>query len=185
MRLAIADPPYLGRADRWYGTGRGDRGGRGRADTHPDAAAWDAPGRHVELVHELVANYDGWALAAAPASLALYLDAAPDDVRVMVWHRRNAPPSGARMRAAWEPVIAYVPLARRAHGTGPARDDVLDHPAGRPGFAGAKPPAWTRWVLDALGYDPHTDEVADLFPGSGAVTAEARQGVLRLEDVTS
>jgi hypothetical protein len=39
----------------------------------------------------------------------------------------------------------------------------------RAGFVGAKPPAWTRWVLDALGYDPERDEVVDLFNGSGAV----------------
>lgn len=42
-----------------------------------------------------------------------------------------------------------------------------------------KPAAWTRWVLDALGYDPAVDEVHDLFPGSGAVTAAA-DGMLSL-----
>lgn len=46
------------------------------------------------------------------------------------------------------------------------------------GFPGAKPAAWTRWVLDALGYDPETDELVDLFPGSGSITAAATQGVL-------
>lgn len=38
----------------------------------------------------------------------------------------------------------------------------------RVGRAGA-PEAWTHWVLDALGFDPATDTVDDLFPGSGAI----------------
>jgi hypothetical protein len=39
-------------------------------------------------------------------------------------------------------------------------------------------PAWTRWILDALGYDAEVDTVDDLFPGTGAVTAAVSQGVL-------
>jgi hypothetical protein len=87
----------------------------------------------------------------------------------MVWHRRNAPPSGARIRSCWEPVLISTP--RTGRGSGVPGSDVLDTPAMRAGFVGAKPPAWTRWVLDALGYDPETDEVLDLFNGSGAVGA--------------
>lgn len=47
MRLAIADPPYLGRANRWYGIGRGHRGGIGRAAAHEAAAEWNNPATHV------------------------------------------------------------------------------------------------------------------------------------------
>lgn len=43
-------------------------------------------------------------------------------------------------------------------------------------FIGAKPPEWVRWVLDALGYEPDTDAVTDLFPGSGAVAAALAAG---------
>lgn len=42
MKLAIADPPYLGRAARWYGDGSSPHGAPRpdrRADFHPDAAA--------------------------------------------------------------------------------------------------------------------------------------------------
>ncbi|MBF4588433.1 hypothetical protein [Curtobacterium sp. VKM Ac-2887] len=39
------------------------------------------------------------------------------------------------------------------------------------GFAGRKPEQWTHWVLAMLGYDPHIDEVADLF--AKAVIADA------------
>lgn len=179
-RLAIADPPYLGRAQRWYGEGgRGHGGGRGRADEHPDARAWDQPAEHRALVARLADEFDGWAIAATPESLPLYLAAAPPDVRVLVWHRRNAVPSGARVAARWEPVVAYVPPACRAHGTGLPVSDVLDEPIRKQGFAGAKPPAWTRWVLDVLGYDAAAgDTVHDVFPGSGAVARELGAAVL-------
>lgn len=178
MKLAIADPPYLGRAVRWYGEGgRASGGGLHRADVHPDAAEWDDPETHRALVRRLEGDFDGWALAASPDSLPLYLAEAPA-VRVMVWHKRNAVPSGSRIRACWEPVLISTPRTSRAFGV--PVNDVLDAPAPGGGFAGAKPAAWTRWVLAALGYDPETDEVADLFAGSGSVTAELRQGVFRI-----
>ena len=172
LRLAIADPPYLGRAVRWYGGGCGNGGATGPGpDNHPHAAEWDNPRAHVELVEMLVREYDGWAIACTPDSLKVYLEAAPDDIRVLAWHRRNAPPSGARVRACWEPVVAYIPPERRARSCGGlAVNDVLDVPAGRTRFAGAKPIEWTTWVLTALGYQDG-DDVVDLFPGSGAVSA--------------
>lgn len=180
LRLAIADPPYLGRAARWYGEGgRGHGGGRGRADEHADAAAWDNPATHRQLVADLTSTYDGWAIAAAPDSLPTYLTVAPADARVMVWHRTNAQPSGQRLRASWEAVITLVPPTRRTHGTGQHVNDVLVAPCPRTGFTGEKPPAWTRWVLAALGHDPAAgDTVDDLFPGSGAVARELATEVL-------
>lgn len=175
--MAIADPPYLGRAARWYGeNGRGSGGGLHRADEHEDAAAWDDPDRHLELLGYLRDNFTAWAVALSPSSLPLYLGEVPE-ARVMVWHKRNAVPSGARVRGCWEPVLIWTP--RRAYGTGLSVNDVLEAPAPGGGFAGAKPAAWTRWVLDALGYDVERgDTVADLFGGSGAVASEVAQGVL-------
>lgn len=179
MRLAIADPPYLGKAARWYGDGRGIGGARdGRADHHPDAARWDTAAAHEQLVRELERDYDGWAIALDVASLTTYLRVVPEDTRIMVWHRRNAQPSGSRIRSAWEPVLVYVPPARRSWANGIRLDDVLDAPAPRLGFVGAKPDRWTRWVLDVLGYDAEEDTVVDLFPGSRAVERAASQGVL-------
>lgn len=180
MRLAIADPPYLGRSNRWYGDGRGSSGGRHVADHHPEARVWDTAEAHRDLVRRLLDEFDGWAIAAAPDSLPVYLGACVGVVpRVMVWHRRNAPPSGSRVGSMWEPVILRVPDGRSAHGTGLEVSDVLDAAAPRRGFAGSKPDAWTRWVLDALGYRPGEDEVIDLFTGSGAV-ADAANGMLPL-----
>lgn len=56
--------------------------------------------------------------------------------------------------------------------------DVLIAPNVAVLHVGAKPPAWTRWVLGLLGADPFTDEIVDLFPGSGSVSAELNQGML-------
>ncbi|WPM94395.1 hypothetical protein VG1_CDS0071 [Arthrobacter phage Cupello] len=177
--MAIADPPYLGRASRWYGPGgRGSGGGQHRADEHEGAAEWDNPRRHLELLRELQRDYHAWAVALAPDSLPLYLSAVPF-ARVLVWHKRNAVPSGARVRGCWEPVLVWTP--RRAYGSGLPVNDVLDAPAPGGGFAGAKPAAWTRWVLEAMGYTPGFDSVADLFGGSGRVAEELAQGVLPLE----
>lgn len=169
MKIAIADPPYLGRARRWYGDGRGHSGGRGRADEHPAAGIWDMPQAHQGLIESLEAEYDGWAVAANPDSLGTYLSVTPPNVRVASWTRGNAIPSGSRVRSVWEPVLVRVPDVRRGHGTGTSVDDVLTAGITPGGFAGRKPEAWTHWVLTMLGYQPGTDEIVDIFPGSGAV----------------
>lgn len=177
MKLAIADPPYLGSANRWYGTGRGHEGGRGRADQHPDASKWDHHQAHLDLVLRLDAEFDGWAIAGNQRSLPIYLGHARNP-HVAVWVRPNAMPSGARLHNTWEPVIVSIPQGRHSRFSGALIRDVLTAPVQLPGFVGAKPPTWTRWVLDMLGYDPDTDTVTDLFPGTGAVTDEVRQGVI-------
>lgn len=182
MRLAIADPPYLGRGF-WYSTGKvafKDRGSMTHvvADQHPDAGAWDDPAEHVALVERLDAGYDGWAVAMSRDSLPVYLSAAPD-ARVCVWHNPAAWPPGNRVHATWEPVLVRVPADRRPMRSAQYVKDVLVAvPPRHLGFIGAKPTAWTRWVLDLLGFDPETDTVDDLFPGSGAVANEIAQGVL-------
>lgn len=186
MKLAIADPPYLGRAQRWYGSGRGP--GRGRPQPgrngrqpqpHPDAAEWDDPQTHQQLIGQLVEHYEGWALAAAADSLPVLLPAAPADVVVGMWHRPNAMPGGGRILRSWEPVLFYVPTERCHRRSGLVIRDVLSAAVRPQGFLGSKPPEWTRWVLAMLGYDPGLDELDDLFPGSGAVSAAAA-GLLAL-----
>lgn len=178
MRLAIADPPYppfigsggrKNRASRWYGTGQRSRKDR-PADQHPDAADWDEPARHRALLLELLDTYDGWAIATSPDGIAAYGEL-PAAVRIMAWVKPNASPGAHRLRSLWEPVLLYPPVGRRSNrgGVG-AVPDVLTANAPRVGFPGAKPEAWTRWVLAALTHDPAVDEVVDLFPGSGAVS---------------
>lgn len=181
MRLAIADPPYLGRAELWYG-GKGatkwpktQRRSRGRgpedAEYHPDAAQWDNPAAHNRLMAELEAGCDGWAMAASAKTLAL-LDV-PPRARIAIWQVTNAIPDGSRIRSTWEPVIVRVPEGRRAHGTGPMVADVLTAAHPMANFVGTKPVPWTHWVLDMLGYRSDEDELIDIFPGSGAVSRAA------------
>jgi len=180
VKLAIADPPYppfvgvggrKNRASRWYGTGQRSTTDV-PADQHPDAHQWDEPERHRRLLCDLVEIYDGWAIATSPDGLSAY-GALPVGCRVMAWVKPNAVPGAHRIRSMWEPVIVFPPAGRRSNrgGVG-AVPDVLVEPAPRIGFRGAKPAAWTRWVLAALTHDPVADTVDDLFRGSGAVSAE-------------
>jgi len=192
VRLAIADPPYLGRAERHYGIGAGQgwwnsptagkRPKKGvpkqRLTTeHPDAVLWDDPDTHQQLVQRLHAEYDGWAVAMWPTSLPTYLAVAPADARVCVWHKPNTIPGGGRVLTRWEPVLVYVPPTRRHRDTGPRVPDVFTRGLAKTSHTGTKPAAWTRWILDLLGYDPESDTVDDLFTGSGAVAREIAQQV--------
>lgn len=193
MKLCIADPPYLGRAAVWYGDkmtaaqrgknhgGTANIQGPRPADYNPDAHIWDDPQTHQALVNRLIENYDGWAIAMAHDNLRDYLPMIPRSVpiRIGIWTRPQQMPGGARVLNVYEPVVVRIPEGRRAS-TGQTifpRDSVTISRLNN-GFPGAKPPAWTRWVLDMLGYDPEQDTVDDLFPGSGAVARELAQGVL-------
>ena len=177
MKLVVADPPYPAfvgaggrkqRAARWYGDNQRATSDR-PADYHPDAADWDNPDRHRRLLDDLINDADGFAIATSPDGLAAY-HPLPSAARIMAWIKPNACPGSHRLRSMWEAVIIYPPPGRRSNRGGRgAMPDVLTCPAPRVGFHGAKPPEWTRWVLDALCYDPATDTVTDLFPGSGAI----------------
>lgn len=192
MRLCIADPPYppqrserrdlagggvrvvsRSRSQRWYGD-HSDRGGNKAADWHPAAAEWDDPRRHRLLLEQLLDEFDGWAIATTPDGLDCYRPL-PVPAHTMAWVKPRAMPTAHALTSSWEPVIVYVPEGRRARRGSAALQvpDVLSAAPPGAGFAGAKPAAWTRWVLTALGYDSGTDELVDLFPGSGAVSAAA------------
>jgi hypothetical protein len=190
VKLAIADPPYLGRAARHYGPGAASREsfGRGHARAavwgrkdskyatteHPDAAIWDLESTHRALIEQLQQSYDGWAVALWRTSLPLYLDAAPN-ARVAVWVKPRAVPGGSRIITSWEPLLFSPARDTRKRGNGVR--DALVCPPDQSGHTGAKPRQWTRWALNLMGYEPG-DAVDDLFPGSGAVSAELNQGVL-------
>ncbi len=181
MKLAIADPPYppfigsggrKNRASRWYGTGQRSTTDR-PADYHPDAAEWDNPKRHRLLLEQLMGEFHGWAIATSPDGLSAYGEL-PREARIMAWVKPNAVPGAHRLRSNWEPVILFAPAGRRSNRGGVGQiSDVLTANAPRVGFRGAKPPEWTRWVLSAMGYDCSTDELTDVFPGSGSVSTAA------------
>jgi len=189
LRFCIADPPYLGRAVRWYGAGGcGDGHGYGQADNHPDAVDWDDPKRHQQLVVDLDRDFDGWAIAMTVHSLSTYLQVVETDsrsgIRVAVWHKPNALTSGARVSNRWEPVLLRIPKSRRGRNVGNSCNDVFRSSSARNGFRGAKPHGWTEWILEMLGVQPH-DEVVDMFHGSGAVSESLAVLKLRSEEADS
>lgn len=206
MKLAIADPPYpplfrerfdiagggsrvtaRSRATRWYGDGPRSKTDAPRADIHPEASKWDEISAHRELLLHLVENYDGWAIATTPDGLGAY-HPLPVNAQIMAWHRPTAMPGGGRLIERWEPVIVFIPEERRTRASMRVSNVLTANAPSARGtarsFVGAKPPEWTRWVLDALGYDPEVDELDDLFPGSGAVTAAA-DGMLSIHGRTA
>ena len=182
MKLCIADPPYLGRAVRWYGAGGiGYGSGIGQADNHPEAALWDDPETHKQLAKDLMENYDGFAIAMSVHSLSTYLSVIEtkdrNGIRVCVWHKPSSLPSASRIQNIWEPVIIKVPADRRSNKKGIRTKDVMSALPLRSGFVGSKPREWTRWVLDLMGYE-EADEIVDLFNGSGAVSNAINQTTL-------
>ena len=151
------------------------------ADFHPDADEWDTLERHEELVHQLIDNYDGWVIAMAHDNLRDYLPMIPTriPVKVVIWNKPQSMPGGGRVQNVYEPAIVRIPEGRRSSsGVGLQTKDLVTISRINNGFPGAKPPSWTRWVLEVMGYDPASDTVDDLFSGSGAVSDELRQGVL-------
>ena len=171
--MCIADPPYLGRAKRWYGQGGcGDGNGRNQADNHPDAYLWDDPQTHKDLVQQLEKEFDGWAIAMTVHSLSTYLNVVETDsrngIRVCVWNKPSAITSGNRITNHWEPVLVRVPDKRKGWQVGERMSDVLTCNPPRVNFRGAKPQEWTEWVLNLMGYSDG-DEIVDMFHGSGSV----------------
>lgn len=157
MRIAYADPPYIGQAKRMYG---------------PDAREVNHP---LLLAH--LAEFDGWALSATSNSLRYLLPLCPEGARVAAWVKKTAVyKKGVNPTYAWEPVIYYG--GRRGNQRHNPNDFVLDwvhclvaqfHD--NPGriVPGAKPQPFCFWLFDLLGME-QTDTLVDLFPGSGAVS---------------
>jgi hypothetical protein len=152
--FAFADPPYLG-CGKLY------------AAHHPQALDWDSPERHAALVEQLVAEFpDGWAMSLSTPSLRTILPMCPPTVRVAAWVKPFASfKPNVNPAYAWEPVI-FMGGRKRSRTEATVRDWVAESITLKKGLAGAKPPAFCRWVLDFLGVDA-TDEVVDLFPGTG------------------
>lgn len=152
LRLAVADPPYPGKAKLYVG--------------HPD---YGGEVDHRELLVTL-SSYDGWALhtssdGAVHVVAPLVAELGLRGVRMASWHRgqRGGRGSGfevvfyrpARVApAGWSDAFVYVARPRLSD---PAR------------VIGAKPSAVCFWVFrDLLGAQAG-DSLDDLFPGSGGV----------------
>ena len=153
MRIAFADPPYIGQSAKHY-------------RHHPDYAG---EVDHEALIARLVQEYpDGWALSASSPSLRIILPMCPEDVRVAAWvkpfcaFKPNVNPA-----FAWEPVI-WRGGRRRTREEPTIRDWLAANITLQRGLVGVKPELFCVWLFQLLGLGPE-DELHDLFPGSEAV----------------
>lgn len=150
MKFAYADPPYPGCAKLYAEKREVD---------------------HAELVARLVAEFpDGWALSTSSVGLRTVLPLCPESARVLAWVKPFAvfkPNVG--LAYAWEPVI-FSGGRKRTRTQPTARDWVSANVTLRRGMVGAKPEAFCAWLFECWNARPD-DELVDLFPGSGAVTA--------------
>lgn len=175
VRLAYADPPYLG-CCRLYKHVHGD-----------DGRCWDDLSTHAALIEHLVTEFpDGWAMSSTSGGLRALLPLCPDDVRVAAWVKPfHAYKKGVRPAYAWEPVIF-----RGGRNRNPAvpekggqaltpKDFIAENITLKRGLTGAKPARVCEWILDLLGAT-ESDHVVDLFPGTGVmgVVVNNRQEVI-------
>lgn len=152
MRVAYADPPYIGQAKKHYG-----RFGGSEVD-------------HAALISRLELEYpDGWALSASSTSLKQVLALCPDDVRVSAWCKSFASyKAGVNPAYAWEPVIWRGGRQPRARSEPTIRDWIVCPITLKRGMPGAKPDTFSYWLFALLGMMPD-DTLDDLYPGSRAV----------------
>ncbi len=147
MKLAYADPPYIG-CSHYY----------------PEKQEVD----HRKLILELM-TYDGWALSCSTPSLKILLPMCPDSVRIGAWvkpfcsFKPNVNPA-----YAWEPVI-FKPARGYTREDSTVRDWVSANITLKKGICGAKPERFCFWLFEILGM--HIDDnFIDLFPGTRAVS---------------
>ena len=163
MRMAYADPPYVGSCKMY------------QHEHGIDGRCWDDPLTHAALITRLLVDFpDGWALSLGSPSLRTLLNYCPEDVRVGVWvkpfasFRPNVTPA-----YAWEPVI-FRGGRRRTRDEWSGRDWVSAMPpvfSGESrGVPGMKPEAFCWWLFNDLLGLRAGDQFVDLFPGSGAVS---------------
>jgi hypothetical protein len=167
MKLAYADPPYLGCCALY-------------AHRH-DSGCWDDLRTHALLIGRLVAEFpDGWALSSSSVALRSILPLCPVDARVGAWVKTFcAFKRGVRPAYAWEPVIfwrgrnptnghPHPPPKKGGKQTTP-KDYIAERITLQKGLTGAKPETFCVWVLDLLGATA-SDEVVDVFPGTGVMS---------------
>lgn len=150
-RLAYADPPYPGKAKKYY---QHEANYAGEVD-------------HERLLDQL-ATYDGWALSTSAADLRDVLPLCPSQARVCAWVKPiGASPRTFGLHNTWEPLIV-VQARRQRPGV---RDWLSAQPARFGGtLMGRKPIAFCAWLFECLGASPG-DTLDDLFPGTGVVSS--------------
>ncbi len=149
MRIAYADPPYVGQSKKHYGG--------------------------VEVNHRLLIAHlcdefpDGWALSLHAPSLRDLLPLCPPDCRVSPWVKPFAVfKPGVNPAYAWEPVI-WRGGRKRGRNEPTVRDWCSANITLMRGLPGVKPDDFCFWLFELLGMR-EGDEFTDVFPGSGAVS---------------
>ena len=159
MRVAYADPPYIGQARKHYGA-------EAKEVNHPILIA------HLE-------TFDAWALSLSVPSLESVLGmcrdvVGPGVVRVGAWVKPFASfKPGVNPGYCWEPVI-FRGGRKLGRDVPTVRDYCSANITLERGTSGAKPPEFCFWVFAFLGMQGD-DDFTDLFPGSGAVGRAWRQ----------
>lgn len=155
VRIAYADPPYLGLAEKFYG------------DKHENAGDFDKVEAHAALLEHLAHEYAGFAYSLTSTTLQAILPVAPAGIRVAAWVKPFASfKPNVNPAYAWEPIL-FRP-ARTNSRSQTVRDWCAANITLERGFVGAKPDALCYWIFDLLGAEPD-DDFSDIFPGSGAV----------------
>jgi hypothetical protein len=164
MKVAYADPPYLG-CCALYQHEHGE-----------DGQCWDDWVTHKRLIRRLGEEFpDGWALSLSTPSLREILPMCPADVRVSAWVKPFAVfKPNVNPAYAWEPVIWRGGRMKRGREEITVRDWVSAEITLKKGLTGAKPETFCWWLFELLGLRA-ADEFVDLFPGTGVVTQTWQQ----------
>lgn len=160
-KLALADPPYPGCAEMYR--------------DHPDYAG---EVDHKQLLERLQDEFDGWVLHTHIPGLRMMEGRGwlPKDVRICGWFKSFAAfKRNVSVAYAWEPVI--VKAARKPQVSKrmiyrdfvEVPDCIKEGITMKRGLTGAKPEKVCHWAFELMGAAP-TDTLADLYPGTGAVT---------------
>jgi hypothetical protein len=153
MKLAYADPPYVGQAKKHYKCEETNQG---------------------ELIRILQEQApDGWAISLSVPSLRWILPACPEDARVGAWVKPFASfKPGVNPAYAWEPVIWRGGRQGKARNGGErvptVRDWVSANITLKKGLSGAKPQQFAEWIYNLLGLETG-DTFVEYFPGTAAV----------------
>lgn len=164
MKLGYADPPYPGCAHLYK--------------DHPD---YGGEVDHRQLVERLMDEFDGWVLHTSVGGHRMMEreKILPETgIRVCQWFKpfaafkRNVPVAYVHepviIACVRKPTVSKRLVLRDVLICEEEESGVVEGITMKRGLTGVKPSKVVHWALEVAGVVPE-DEVADLFPGSGAV----------------
>lgn len=152
MRIAYADPPYPG-----------------CAHLYRDHGDYAGEVNHTELIARLEAEFDGWVLHTGSVNIKQLAPLIPDGVRWCSWVKPFAAfKANVPVAYAWEPVLIKAARKPIVSGRLVMRDWIAESITLRRGLKGAKPEKVCYWAFELVGAET-SDDLVDLFPGTGAV----------------